>query len=108
MTALGETLLQDFGYELTNQRDILAVKKRKDMDVSEINPGYGYAGERYWEERDARMAETKEVVTELTETKSKNVISLEVRTDGDTTPISFSVQTDLSGFVGSITPADAA
>ena len=54
------------------------------------------------------MAETKEVVTELTETKSKNVISLEVRTDGDTTPISFSVQTDLSGFVGSITPADAA
>ena len=108
MTALGETLLQDFGYELTNQRDILAVKKRKDMDVSEINPGYGYAGERYWEERDARMAETKEVVTELTETKSKNVISLKVRSDGDTTPISFSVQTDLSGFVDSITPADAA
>jgi len=108
MTALAETLLQDFGYELTNQRDVLAVKKRKDMDVSEINSGYGYARERYWEERDARNAETKEVITELTETTSNNVISLKVRTEGDTTPISFSIQTDLSGLVDSITPADAA
>lgn len=108
MTALGETLLQDFGYELTNQRDILAVKKHKDMDVSEINTGYGYAVERYWDERDARSAETKKVVTELTETKRKNVISLDLKTDGNTTPVYFSVQTDLSGFVDSITPADAA
>ena len=108
ISTLDETLMRDFGYELTHQRDVLAVKKRKDMNVSEINPGYGYAVERYWEERDARSAESKEVVTKLIETKSNNVISLKVRTVGDTTPISFAIQTDLSGFVDSITPADAA
>ena len=108
MFSLDETLMRDFGYELTNQRDILAVKKHKDMDVSDIITGYGYAGERYWEERDARWAKTKKLVTDLTKEKSPNVISLKVRTDGDTTPPSFSIQTDLSGFVDSITPADAA
>jgi len=59
-------------------------------------------------ERDARSAETKEVVTKLIETNSNNVISLKVRADEDTKPISYSIQTDLSRFVDFITPADAA
>jgi len=108
MSTLAETLLHDFGYELANQRDVLAVKKRKDMDISDINAGYGYAVDKYWEERDAKWGKTKELVTELVKVKSENVISLGIRMDGDTTPISYSVQTDLSEFVGSITPADAA
>lgn len=108
MSTLDETLMRDFGYELTNQRDVLAVKKQKDMDVSDIITGYGYANERYWEERDARWTQTKKLVIDLAEEKSSNVISLKVKTDGDTTPNSFSIQTDLSGFEGTITPADAA
>ena len=108
MSTLDETLMRDFGYKLTHQRDVLAVKKRKDMEVSEISTGYGYASERYWEERDERWTQTKAVATKLIETRSNDVIPLKVGAFGDMTPISMSIQTDLSGFVDSITPADAA
>lgn len=52
MPALANTLLQDFGYELTKQRAVLAVKRLKNQDLSQIDTGYGYASEKYWDEID--------------------------------------------------------
>jgi len=53
MTPLAETLLHDFGYILCNQRDILAVKKTKTLDVSAIATGHGSSLERMWARADA-------------------------------------------------------
>lgn len=108
MPVLAETFLQDFGYELAHQRDVLAVKKTKAMDVSGIATGYGLANERYWGEVDARRAKVKEVITDLTGTDYGQIISVQVSQDETPTPMSFAVQTDLSGFVGSLTPASTA
>lgn len=108
MPILDKTLLQDFGYQLMTQRDILAIKKDKDMDASDIITGYGYAVKKYWEERDVRKTMVKKSAIDLAEKVNTNIIPLKIRTEGDTAPVSFSIQTDLSEFVESITPADAA
>jgi len=106
MPALAETFLTDFGYTLAEQRDVLAIKKTKALDVTNIETGYGYAGQKYWNDVDARREAVKKKVWELTETNPNNFISLDI--SEDKTPLSLSVQTDLSGFVENLTPANAA
>ena len=48
MKALSETLLKDFGYELSEQRSVLAVAKNKSQDLSELDTGYGIAYDKLW------------------------------------------------------------
>ena len=107
MPVLADTFLKDFGYTLTSQREVLAVKKTKAMDVTHIETGYGYAAEKYWEEYDAKREEVKEVVTELAENDFDNIHTFMVNADDDKKPISFSIQTDLKASFNSITPAKA-
>lgn len=108
MPALAQTFLNDFGYTLASQREVLAVKKTKKMDVTNIQTGYGYASKRYWEEFDAKNGEVKEVITTVTNAETKNFISVKITSPDDNTPIPLTIQTDLKGFVEGLTPASAA
>jgi len=48
MQALSDTLLKDFGYELNEQRGVLAVARSKSQDLSEVNTGHGIAYNKLW------------------------------------------------------------
>jgi len=108
MPVLTESFLRDFGYVLANQRDVLAVKKTKAMDVTGIDTGYGHANAKYWEEMEAQKTKAKAVVTYLSETDPNNLISLRVGSGNFPTTTPLTVQTDLSGFNDIVKPASAA
>ena len=93
---------------LANQRDVLAVKKTKAMDVTGIDTGYGHANAKYWEEMEAQKTKAKAVVTYLSETDPNNLISLRVGSGNFPTTTPLTVQTDLSGFNDIVKPASAA
>jgi len=52
MPQLAETLLNDFGYTLSTQHAILAIKKTKALDVSNVETGYDAVNARMWERAD--------------------------------------------------------
>lgn len=108
MAALAETFLRDFGYQLSQQRNVLAVKKTKNMNISAVNTGYGYASRKYWDDIEEKRIKSVDMVRELTQVEVKNLTSLNVMPADAITPISFSIQTDLSGVIDSLKSADAA
>ena len=108
MPVLANTFLLDFGYRLADQREVLAVKKVKSMDVSNINTGYGFANEQYWKEFDAKQIRAKEVITKLVETDSENAIQVEIKEQFGTPSGTFTIQSNLSDLKDLVTPASAA
>lgn len=108
MSVLAETLLQDFGYALADYRNVLAVKKTKNLDITNLETGYGYAYEKYWEEVDIERKQAKEKLEEVTKIPQKDPIAVKVNLMDNSKPVSFAIQTDYSGFLDNITPADAA
>jgi len=107
MPVLAETFLQDFGYVQTDQRDVLAVKKVKDLKISDEDAGYGFSSKKYWEEFDAKQKKAKEAVVRFAEAETKTPVPLNIGGSYEETAVSFSIQTDLSTLVDIVTPANA-
>ena len=93
MEPLAETLLKDFGYVLSSQRDILAVKKTKAMDVSNIETGYKNPYDRMW----AKAYTWKERVT-TTEVIASTTLSADYPTNFSLaqTIVKYNIPTDVT------------